>query len=73
VGYFGQGELAIIAKLVAPDITEKEVEEFVRKNIRSIDAVTATRTMIAVPPEEKFKPIDENLIAEEKEDWGPWM
>ena len=65
-------EMAIMAKLVAPKMTEKQLMRFVKDNIRNIGVVTSTMTLKVVEPEEKLQPIDESLIVREKENWGPW-
>lgn len=53
-------------------MSQKEIIKFVRENIRSLDTVNSTGTHLVVRPGDKPKPIDEDLIEEEKGNWGPW-
>jgi hypothetical protein len=53
-------------------MTEKELDELVKKKIRALDKVLSTGTLTVVRPEDKYEPLDEDLIDEEKEDWDPW-
>ena len=53
-------------------MNQKEIIKFVREKIRSLDTVNSTGTHIVVRSEDKQKPIDKDLIEEEKGNWGPW-
>lgn len=57
------------AKINAPEMSEKETNIFVRKNIRSLDGVISTGICHVVEPEYKREP-DEELIEDEKGAWG---
>jgi len=62
--YFGKGDSIGLAKINAP-MSEKEIEEFIRKNIRSLDMVYSTTTLIV---QEGKQRIDEE-IEDEEDDW----
>jgi len=49
-------------------MNEKEIIKFVRKNIRSLDAVNSTATHIVSWSEDKQESSDEDLIEEDTED-----
>jgi hypothetical protein len=62
--YFGKGDSIGLAKINA-QMSEKEIEEFIRKNIRSLDMVYSTTTLIV---QEGKQLIDEE-IEDEEDDW----
>lgn len=57
-------------------MAEEKLNEWIRKEIRALDAVRSTGILTVVRPEDKHKEaIEENLIDDEGEgeDWGPWQ
>ena len=69
--YFGEDELIGLVKInTDTNLSEREIKEFIKKNIRNLDAVCSTATLICKSDGDLQK--EAELLKEEFEDEDDW-